>query len=119
LSRADAIPVCAGGTPVSAAIAPGRYRFHDLLRLYAREQASHRHPEPERAAALVRAFGLYVADGRWRKGGVELADAATALDWLDAERANLLAAVRQAAATPGVPAALGADADQVRALLAE
>jgi tetratricopeptide (TPR) repeat protein len=29
------------------------------------------------------------------------------VDWLDAERANLLAAVRQAADTPGVPAALG------------
>ena len=106
--------------------APGRYRFHDLLRLYAREQASRRQPEPERAAALGRAFGLYVAtawrtlallrpgdprlaraDDRWTTGGLELADAATALDWLDTERANLLAAVRQAAATPGVPAALG------------
>ena len=103
--------------------APGRYRFHDLLRLYAREQASRRHPEPERAAALGRAFGLYVAtawrtlallrpgdprlaraDDRWTTGGLELADAATALDWLDTERANLLAAIRQAAATPGVPA---------------
>jgi tetratricopeptide (TPR) repeat protein len=105
---------------------PGRYRFHDLLRLYAREQASHRHPEPERAAALGRAFGLYVAtawhtlallrpgdprlaraDDHWATGGLELADAAAALDWLDAEPANLLAAVRQAAATPGVPAELG------------
>jgi tetratricopeptide (TPR) repeat protein len=106
--------------------APGRYRFHDLLRLYAREQAARRHPERERAAALGRAFGLYVATAwhtlallrpgdprlsragdRWRKGGLELADAATALEWLDAERANLLTAVSQAAATPGVPAALG------------
>ena len=106
--------------------APGRYRFHDLLRLYARELAQERHAAPERAAALGRAFGLYVAtawrtlallrpgdprlaraDDRWTTGGLELADAATALDWLDTERANLLAAVRQAAATPGVPAALG------------
>jgi DNA-binding SARP family transcriptional activator len=37
---------------------PGRYRLHDLLRLYAREQASRQHPEPERAAALARALGL-------------------------------------------------------------
>jgi DNA-binding SARP family transcriptional activator len=103
--------------------APGRYRFHDLLRLYARELAQERHAAPERAAALGRALGLYVAtawhtlallrpgdprlaraDDRWTTGGLELADAATALDWLDTERANLLAAVRQAAATPGVPA---------------
>jgi hypothetical protein len=36
--------------------APGRYRMHDLLRLYARELAAQRHPEPERAAALTRAL---------------------------------------------------------------
>jgi tetratricopeptide (TPR) repeat protein len=41
--------------------APGRYRLHDLLRLYARELAAQRHPEPERAAALARALGFYAA----------------------------------------------------------
>ena len=38
------------------------------------------------------------------KDGPEFVDERDALGWLDAERANLLAAVQQAAATPGVPA---------------
>ena len=102
--------------------APGRYRLHDLLRVYARELASERHSEAERAAALSRALGYYTAsawqtlavlspgdrrlahaDDRWRKGGVEFADDTAALAWSEAERPNLLAAVQQAAATPGVP----------------
>jgi len=101
---------------------PGRYRLHDLLRLYAREQAARQRTAPERAAALGRVLGLYAAtawhtmrllrpadlrlaraDDRWTSGGLEFADATAALDWLEAERANLLAAIRQAAATPGVP----------------
>jgi DNA-binding SARP family transcriptional activator/tetratricopeptide (TPR) repeat protein len=100
---------------------PGRYRLHDLLRLYARELAGQQHPEPEQAAALTRALGFYVAtawqtlellrpgdyrrarvDPGWRKGGLEFADDQGALGWLEAERANLLAAVQQAATTPGV-----------------
>lgn len=106
--------------------APGRYRLHDLLRLYARELACQHHPEPVRAAALTRALGFYVAtawrtlellrpgdyrltraDDRWRKGGLQLADNAAALGWLEAEQANLVAAVQQAATTPGVPAEIG------------
>jgi DNA-binding SARP family transcriptional activator len=102
--------------------APGRYRLHDLLRLYARELAGERHPAPERAAALTRALGLYVAaawdafelvrpgnsrldraDDRWRGGGPGFDDQQAALAWLEAERSNLLIAIRQAAATPGVP----------------
>jgi tetratricopeptide (TPR) repeat protein len=105
-----------------ASSAPGRYRLHDLLRLYARELACQQHPEPERAAALTRALGFYVAttwqtlgllrpgdyrlahmEDRWSKDGLEFADEPAALAWLEAERANLLAAVRQAATTPGVP----------------
>jgi tetratricopeptide (TPR) repeat protein len=101
---------------------PGRYRLHDLLRLYTRELAREFHPEPERAAALRRAFGLYVAtawrtlallrpgdqrlaqaDDRWNEGALELADDKAALAWLEAERANLLAAVQLAASTPGIP----------------
>jgi DNA-binding SARP family transcriptional activator len=35
--------------------APGRYRLHDLPRLYARELACQRHPRSELAAALTRA----------------------------------------------------------------
>jgi len=104
---------------------PGRYRLHDLLRLYAREQAARQRTAPERAAALGRALSLYTAtawhsmrllrpadhrlaraDDRWTSGGLEFVDPTAALDWLEAERANLLAAIRQAAATPGVPRAI-------------
>ena len=101
---------------------PGRYRLHDLLRLYARELAE-QHPERARSAALTRALAFYLAtarhalkllrprdyrldriDDRWRSGGLEFGDDQTALEWLDAERANLVAAVAQAAtSTPGVP----------------
>jgi DNA-binding SARP family transcriptional activator/Tfp pilus assembly protein PilF len=103
--------------------APGRYRLHDLLRLYARELARKQHHERVRAAALTRALGFYLAsawqtlallrpgdyrlaraDDRWRKGGLEFPDDQLALRWLEVERPNLLAAVQQAAATPGVPA---------------
>jgi hypothetical protein len=78
--------------------APGRYRLHDLLRLYARELAHQDHAEPARAAALTRAIGFYVAsawqtlavlrpgdyrlartDTRWRKGGLDFADDRAAL----------------------------------------
>jgi len=41
------------------------------------------------------------------QGGLEFAGQQAALGWLEAERANLLAAVGQAVATPGVPAELG------------
>ncbi len=100
---------------------PGRYRLHDLLRLYARELASRRYAQPVLAAALTRALGFYVAtawhtlallrpgdyrlqaaDDRWCEGGLKFADEQAALGWLEAERPNLLAAVGQAAATPGV-----------------
>lgn len=101
---------------------PGRYRMHDLLRLYAREHAVGQHAEDERAAALTRAFEFYAAtawhtfallrpgdhrlsrtDERWTRGGLRFADTAAALAWLEAERANLVAAVGQAATTNGVP----------------
>jgi len=96
---------------------PGRYRFHDLVRVYARARVTERHAESVRAATLARAIGFWVASawsaaallpsGAWRlattasgwtSGGRRFADAAEALAWLEAERANLLAAVSQAAA---------------------
>jgi tetratricopeptide (TPR) repeat protein len=105
---------------------PGRYRFHDLVRLYAREYAKGRHPEPERLPALIRTVEFYTAtawhtfallrpgdlckvsaDPRSTGGGVELADASTALAWLEDERANLVAAIAQAeGAAPAMPAKL-------------
>jgi tetratricopeptide (TPR) repeat protein len=106
--------------------APGRYLLHDLLRLYARELASQHHSARAQAAALTRAISFYVACAwqtlavlrpgdyrltrageRWREGGLEFPDAAAALGWLEVERANLLAAVRQAVATAGVPVEIG------------
>ena len=105
---------------------PGRYRLHDLLRLYAREVATQHHDVRARAAALTRAIRFYVAsawqtlavlrpgdyrlaraDERWCKGGLEFPDAAAALGWLEVERPNLLATVRQAVATAGVPVEIG------------
>lgn len=88
--------------------APHRYRLHDLLRLFARELAEQLHPPEARAAAVSRAVEWYTATA-WRtfrllrpgdtrlgaEGGVRFADAGAALAWLEAERANLVAAVRQ------------------------
>jgi DNA-binding SARP family transcriptional activator len=101
--------------------APGRYRMHDLLRLFARERCAAEEPEAVRVAALNRTLSwylagatrasrlLYPADQR-RLVSVEdagdgppLHGRAEALAWLEAERVNLLAAARQAATSPGVP----------------
>jgi DNA-binding SARP family transcriptional activator/tetratricopeptide (TPR) repeat protein len=104
----------------------GRYTVHDLLRAYAVELAAERHDERERTAVTTRILGFYLAtvwrtlallcpgdqrrlsraEQRWRTDGLALADEAAALEWLDAERDNLMAAVQQAVSTPGVPAAI-------------
>jgi tetratricopeptide (TPR) repeat protein len=96
--------------------APGRYRLHDLLRLYAGEQAALTCPEPVRLAARTRAL-RFVAATAWRSlplmrpgsrrlsnadhqftgDGLPLPDLPAALAWLEAERANLTAAVSLAA----------------------
>ena len=57
-----------------------------------------------RTLALLRPgdYRLARADSRWSSGGLEFADDTAALGWLESERANLLAAVQQAAASPGV-----------------
>jgi transcriptional regulator with XRE-family HTH domain/tetratricopeptide (TPR) repeat protein len=96
-----------------------RYRFHDLVRVYARERAEAEDPPTQRNAALARAFGAWLqlaerADARlgnpllapvygtaprWSADhtstGRLLADP---LAFLEAERAGLVAAVTQAAA---------------------
>lgn len=96
--------------------ASGRYRFHDLLRRYAAERAEHE--EPDRDAALNRLYDWYLhaVDGAARllyphmlrqpmpeieadmPAGVT--DPATASNWLDTERANLVAAIRHAGPRP-------------------
>jgi DNA-binding SARP family transcriptional activator len=95
--------------------APGRYSFHDLLRLYAAERARLEEPESARAGALQRLYGYYLgsADAAARllypnklrlalppvPPDVEvthLEDPAGASSWLEAERPNLVAIVRHA-----------------------
>jgi DNA-binding SARP family transcriptional activator/tetratricopeptide (TPR) repeat protein len=93
----------------------GRYACHDLLRHYAADRARAEDSEADREAALRRLYDWYLhcAD---RAAGVlygqsmrlpmpavdvpvplVLADEPAARAWLDAERTNLVAAVRQAA----------------------
>ena len=100
--------------------APGWYRLHDLLRLYAREHAE-RLTAAERAAAITRVVELCAAmawrsmalvsaasqrhewaAGRWAAGEVP-ATVDDVFGWLDAHQPHLVTVVRQAAATPGVP----------------
>jgi tetratricopeptide (TPR) repeat protein len=100
--------------PLSVAGVPGgpRYRMHDLVRLYARERADAEEPPAERAAAVDRLAGSYLAIVREadrllrpyvsgdpatstiRGTVLALADASQARAWLTVERHNLLGCVR-------------------------
>ncbi|WP_090101088.1 ATP-binding protein [Lentzea jiangxiensis] len=96
--------------------APGRYRLHDLLRVYGAGLAS----PAERTAAVSRVLDLYCAVtwlglARSSAGSPRLARAprttalpevADAFGWLDGERAHLLAVVQQAEADLEVDRAL-------------
>jgi DNA-binding SARP family transcriptional activator len=95
----------------------GRYKFHDLLRVYASERAVADVPEAERQAAVDRLLGWYMRtadaagaavsprsrynmpldDGDHNAPPLVFATAQEALAWYDSERANVLAATRQAA----------------------
>jgi len=95
--------------------APGHYGFHDLLRRYAAEQAQVQESASEREAALDRLYDWYLhaVDGCARllyphmlrlpvpaseaRMPSAVTDLAKASAWLDAERGNLVAAVRAAA----------------------
>ncbi|MFG3000057.1 BTAD domain-containing putative transcriptional regulator [Streptomyces sp. NPDC048340] len=106
--------------------APGRYRFHDLVRLYARACAERdEQPPSERDAALDRLLDFYLATasgvyGLERPGdrlvahlsathypGLVFADPRAAQDWLYAEADPLLACVRQASVRAGGKSAGG------------
>jgi tetratricopeptide (TPR) repeat protein/transcriptional regulator with XRE-family HTH domain len=95
--------------------AAGRYTFHDLLRAYASEQARHHESEQERRDALTRLFDYYLADAsaamdalfpaeKYQRPAVpgptrpvpRIPTPAAALDWLDAEWANLVAVTTHA-----------------------
>ncbi|GGV29163.1 AfsR/SARP family transcriptional regulator [Streptomyces spectabilis] len=92
---------------------PDRYRFHDLLRLYARHGTDHTDPPAEHEAALVRVAELLIATAlraaravvpaepprAWlqpvRHSGVAFAGAEEVREWFGAEHALLTAAVNQ------------------------
>jgi DNA-binding SARP family transcriptional activator len=102
-------------------VAPGRHSMHDLLRGYARELTADVDSDDDRQAALTGLFdnylhaaaaamdALFPAERHHRPGLPQavaplppLSDPGTARDWLDAERADLAAAVEHAA-THGWP----------------
>ncbi|MFJ9245184.1 BTAD domain-containing putative transcriptional regulator [Streptomyces sp. NPDC101776] len=103
-------------TSLVESAAPGRYRYHDLVRLYARACAERdERSASEPAAAVSRLLDFYLAtvSGVYlieRPGdrlvdhlehtdrpGLVFSDRHTAQDWLYAEAVSLLACVRQAA----------------------
>ncbi len=90
---------------------PGRYRLHDLLRIYAAELGEQAGSQEDRRAAVRRLLDWYrqmaiaaayrdassyrpsaAADGAFAFGSPQVA-----LDWCEAERANLVAATLRAA----------------------
>ncbi|MFD9861472.1 AfsR/SARP family transcriptional regulator [Streptomyces alboflavus] len=106
-------------TSLLESAAPGRYRYHDLVRLYARACAKRDElPPSERDAALSRLLDFYLATaaevfsiGRpgdrlvdhlepTRYAGLAFDDRDDALNWLYTEANCLLACVQQAASGP-------------------
>jgi tetratricopeptide (TPR) repeat protein len=96
-----------------------RFRFHDLLRLYAAHRAGLDDPAAERQASLERWYGFYqscsgsalrlVQPAIWLLGQppgdpqvrpLDFADRGAALDWLEAEQANVVAALKTAEHQP-------------------
>ncbi|MEU8522651.1 BTAD domain-containing putative transcriptional regulator [Streptomyces sp. NBC_01216] len=106
-------------TSLLESAAPGRYRYHDLVRLYARACAERdEHPPVERELALSRLLDFYLSTAArvyaierpgdrtvahleaTRHAGLQFTDHADALDWLHAEADCVLACVQQSLA-PG------------------
>jgi tetratricopeptide (TPR) repeat protein len=92
----------------------GRYRFHDLLRLYARERVQAEDEDRDRDAALRRMLQWYLETAHAAAGLLDpgrrllhesprrpasavFLTREEALSWLEMERVNLVAAVHQAA----------------------
>jgi tetratricopeptide (TPR) repeat protein len=99
-------------------VATDRYRFHDLLRVYAAGRAEDDEPSVERDAAITRLLTWYMRTSDAAATAVlphrydiplepvgndpppvGFADAEEALSWYDGERANIVAATRQASAS--------------------
>ncbi|OMI39492.1 AfsR/SARP family transcriptional regulator [Streptomyces sparsogenes] len=95
--------------------APGRYRYHDLVRLYARDCAERDQPVADREAAMSRLLDFYLATAArvyalerpgdrlvdhlspTEQTGLDFADHDAALDWLFTEADCLLACAQQSA----------------------
>ncbi|WP_442809587.1 AfsR/SARP family transcriptional regulator [Streptomyces sp. SR27] len=107
-------------TSLLESAAPGRYRYHDLVRLYARACADRdEQPPSEKEAALSRLLDFYLSTAARvyaieRPGdrlvdhleptayeGLAFTDRHEAQDWLYAEANCLLATVRRSASSPG------------------
>jgi tetratricopeptide (TPR) repeat protein len=105
---------------------PGRYHLHDLLRLYAEQRTDVEESPGSKVIARSNLAAYYhqasaAASNTLSPGSVRLpvpgagfvvttplfADHLEALAWLDAERANLIAAVAQAEEAGPLPAAWG------------
>ncbi|WP_406392973.1 AfsR/SARP family transcriptional regulator [Streptomyces sp. NBC_00887] len=103
-------------TSLLESAAPGRYRYHDLVRLYARACAERdEQPPVERELALSRLLDFYLATAagvyalerpgervldhfsRTEYPGLTFRVRETALDWLFSESSGLLACARQSA----------------------
>ncbi|MFF5442835.1 BTAD domain-containing putative transcriptional regulator [Streptomyces achromogenes] len=105
-------------TSLLESVAPGRYHFQNLVRLYARACAERDEEPGEREAALGRLLDFYLAtatrayaierpedrlvDHLETAGhpGLSFTDPPAARDWLYAEAAPLLSVVRQSARPP-------------------
>ena len=115
-SAEDALEVLVD-THLLESVATDRYRFHDLLRVYAAERAEVGLSPAERDAAISRLLSWYMRTADAAASAVSphrynvpldaagdaapplgFAAADDALAWYDSERANLVAATRQAAA---------------------
>jgi tetratricopeptide (TPR) repeat protein len=94
---------------IERGITYGRWRMHDLVRLYAERVAAAHAGDDDRSVAVERLLGYYLATTAAADAHMQalpgqpvpdrFADRDRALAWLDAERPNLLAAVTLAADT--------------------
>ncbi|MGW0536095.1 BTAD domain-containing putative transcriptional regulator [Streptomyces sp. NPDC003032] len=101
-------------TSLVESAAPGRYRYHDLVRLYARACAERdEQPPSERDAAMSRLLDFYLASAArvyalerpgdrtvdhlevTERAGLDFTDNTKAFDWLHGEASCILACVQQ------------------------
>ncbi|MEU6126474.1 BTAD domain-containing putative transcriptional regulator [Streptomyces sp. NPDC047123] len=108
-------------TSLVESAAPGRYRYHDLVRLYARACAERdEQPPSEREAAMSRLLDFYLASAArvyaierpgdrtvdhlavTERVGLDFPDSTKAFDWLHGEASCILACVQQSLGRTGL-----------------